>query len=94
MVNGRLNLSREQLAAFLKDHQSIKQFEQLFLTVDAIAPDFVNEVYIAAANATAQAQMALSLIAAMQNIEEMAPKYTPSEDRATKSNRVLIWLST
>ena len=59
MANGHLNLTRDQLAAFLKDHQSIKQFELLFSTVDAIAPDFANEVFIAAENAGSRAQEAL-----------------------------------
>jgi len=62
MANGRLNLTRDQLAAFLKDHQSIKQFELLFSTVDAIAPDFVNEVSIAAGNAEARAEQALDAL--------------------------------
>lgn len=62
MANGRLNLTRDQLAAFLKDHQSIKQFELLFSTVDAIAPNFVNEVSIAAENAGSRAQEALDAL--------------------------------
>lgn len=62
MANGRLNLTRDQLAAFLKDHQSIKQFELLFSTVDAIAPDFVNEINIAAENAGSRAQEALDTL--------------------------------
>ena len=62
MANGRLNLTRDQLAAFLKDHQSIKQFELLFSTVDAIAPDFVNEINIAAENAGSRAQQALDTL--------------------------------
>lgn len=62
MANGRLNLTRDQLAAFLKDHQSIKQFELLFSMVDAIAPDFVNEVSIAAENAGSRAQEALDTL--------------------------------
>jgi hypothetical protein len=62
MANGRLNLTRDQLATFLKDHQSIKQFELLFSTVDAVAPDFVNEVNIAAENAGSRAQQALDTL--------------------------------
>jgi len=34
----RLNLTRDQLASFLKNHEQIKQFEALFTTVDTIAP--------------------------------------------------------
>ena len=59
----RLNLTRDQLATFLKDFEQIKQFEKLFATVDAIAPDFVNEVFTLAANADAKAIQALGQIA-------------------------------
>lgn len=38
MAPGRLNLTRDQLATFLKTHEQIKQFENLFRTVDTIAP--------------------------------------------------------
>ena len=38
MATGRLNLTRDQLATFLKNHEQIKQFENLFSTVDTIAP--------------------------------------------------------
>jgi hypothetical protein len=36
-VSRRLNLTRDQLAAFLTDQQQIRQFEFLFSTLDAIA---------------------------------------------------------
>lgn len=62
MANGKLSLTRAQLAAFLKDHQAIRQFELLFTTVDEIAPDLVNEINIAAENAGARAQQALDLL--------------------------------
>lgn len=62
MADGQLKLTRAQLAAFLNDHQAIKQFEQLFKTVDALAPDFVNEVNIAAENAGSRAQQALDAL--------------------------------
>jgi len=67
MANSKLNLTRDQLALFLKDHESIKQFERLFATVDAIAPDFVNEVAISAGTAQATANDALALIEALEN---------------------------
>lgn len=63
MATQRLNLTRDQLATFLKDFEQIKQFEKLFATVDAIAPDFVNEVFTLAANADAKAIQALGQIA-------------------------------
>jgi hypothetical protein len=62
-TSSRLNLTRDQLATFLKDHEQIRQFEKLFSTVGAIAPDFVNEVFNLAANADAKAIQALGQIA-------------------------------
>jgi hypothetical protein len=46
-VSRRLNLTRDQLAAFLTDQQQIRQFELLFSTLDAIAVQNVtaNQVY-------------------------------------------------
>jgi hypothetical protein len=38
----RLNLTRDQLAAFLTDQQQIRQFELLFATLDAIAVQNIN----------------------------------------------------
>ena len=67
MANSKLNLTRDQLALFLKDQESIKQFERLFATVDAIAPDFANEVAISAGTAQATANDALALIDALEN---------------------------
>jgi len=61
----KLGLTRDQLALFLKDHEQIKQFENLFAVADAIAPDVVNEVNIAAGTAQATAIQALSQIAAL-----------------------------
>lgn len=71
MAQGSMKLTRDQLAAFLKDHQSIKQFEKLFTTVDAIAPDFVNEVSIAAGDAQAAANEALAQLTRIANALEM-----------------------
>ena len=92
MANGRLNLTRDQLASFLKDHESIKQFEQLFLTVDAIAPDFVNEVSIAAENSGSRAQQALDAIQRLTNAIEAAATLPAIEQQ--QFHEVLAWLST
>ena len=54
-VSRRLNLTRDQLAAFLTDQQQIRQFELLFSTVDQIqvivGTDFEYQADTAAANA-------------------------------------------
>jgi hypothetical protein len=61
-----LGLTRDQLATFLKDHEQIKAFENLFQIVEEIAPDLVQQAILAAASAqagTAQAIGALTEIA-------------------------------
>jgi hypothetical protein len=54
-VSRRLNLTRDQLAAFLTDQQQIRQFELLFSTVDElqviVGTDFEYQADTAAANA-------------------------------------------
>lgn len=91
MATGRLKLSREQLAGFLKDHQSIKQFEQLFSTVDEIAPDFVNEVNISAGIAQSTANDALAQIKRIADAVELLASAPQIEQQIF--NEVLAWLS-
>lgn len=83
MATTRLNLTRDQLATFLKDHEQIRQFEKLFSTVDAIAPDFVNEVFVLAANADAKAIQALGQIAGFA--QAAAVCCTTAESRAAQA---------
>jgi len=64
-VSRKLNLTRDQLAEFLTNQQQIRQFELLFSTVDAIAPDVVLEINIAAGTAQATANDALAQIVAL-----------------------------
>jgi hypothetical protein len=63
VTRSRLNLTRDQLASFLENQEQIRQFELLFATVDAIAPDVVNEVKLAAGSAQATANDALAQLA-------------------------------
>lgn len=79
----RLGLTRDQLATFLKDHEQIKQFENLFAVADAIAPDVVQEVNIAAGTAQATANDALGQIAALA--QEMAVSDAVTDVRATQA---------
>lgn len=55
-----LGLTRDQLAKFLDDHESIKAFENLFFVTESIAPDRVQSVEIQSAIADAKASQALS----------------------------------
>ena len=56
MVTRRLNMTRQQLAAFLgDDHESIKQFENLFSEVDTITQSTVSELAVRSGLALAAA---------------------------------------
>ena len=63
MATQKLNLTRDQLATFLKNHEQIKQFERLFQTADEVAPSSdTTGISIQAGNAQAAADSALSQI--------------------------------
>ena len=79
----KLGLTRDQLATFLKDHEQIKQFENLFAVADAIAPDVVQEINIAAGTAQATANDALGQIAALA--QELAVSDAVSDVKATQA---------
>jgi hypothetical protein len=70
-VSRKLNLTRDQLATFLTDQQQIRQFELLFSTVDAIAPDVVLEINVAAGTAQSTANDALAQIIALAQETEV-----------------------
>jgi hypothetical protein len=54
----RLSLTRDQFASFLQDFEQIKQFENLFATVDTISSVTLDEINIEAGNANANANEA------------------------------------
>ncbi len=75
----RLNLTRDQLASFLQDHEQIKQFERLFQVVsDEVAPFSVTEATILAGSADASANNALSSIEAINSILEYLDQAPPA----------------
>ena len=61
----RLNLTRDQLAAFLTDQQQIRQFELLFKTVDTLLPIAGTDIEYQADTASATANQSLALLAAL-----------------------------
>ena len=61
----KLNLTRDQLAAFLTDQQQIRQFELLFSTVDTIQVIVGTDFEYQADNAAANANNALAQINAL-----------------------------
>jgi len=61
----RLGLTRDQFASFLQDFEQIKQFENLFATVDSNTNDIIPGVEFAAGNSGQAANDALAEIAAL-----------------------------
>lgn len=71
----KLGLTRDQLATFLQDHEQIKQFENLFATVDSeVAPSAVTDATTLAQTAYAIGNEALSSIATLNAL--VAPLVT------------------
>lgn len=64
-VSRRLNLTRDQLTAFLTDQQQIRQFELLFSTVDTLQVIVGTDFEYQAGTATASANNALAQISAL-----------------------------
>lgn len=68
MAESRLKLTRAQLAAFLKDQESIRQFEKLFAVADFDVPStaaLAEEASIDAGNALARAEQAFGTLSAL-----------------------------
>ena len=62
-TSSRLNLTRDQLASFLQDHEQIRQFERLFGLVDELRPTTIKDLSINAGNADQKAVEALDAVA-------------------------------
>lgn len=71
MAVSRLNLTRDQLATFLKDHEQIRQFERLFADVSQLEPTTLNDLAITATTAGQQAVQALDALNRIANALEM-----------------------
>lgn len=66
MATQKLNLTRDQLATFLKNFEQVKQFERLFQIVDQISPSSDTPgIEIQAGQAQATANEALSQIVSL-----------------------------
>jgi len=86
----RLNLTRDQLAAFLGDQQQIRQFELLFSVADEVQyiPTELAEVSAAAGSAQASANAAIDAI--FQLAQE---SFVSSASAESKANQALELLS-
>ena len=67
----KLNLTRDQLASFLQDHEQIKQFERLFATVDTLDSVTIDEINTVAGNGVATANDALAQISAVSQMLDL-----------------------
>lgn len=80
MAISRLNLTRDQLASFLKDHEQIRQFERLFADVNQLEPTTLLDLAINASTAGQQAVQALD--AAFTTAQEAAVTSASAEAKA------------
>ena len=67
-----LKLTRNQLASFLPDHETVKQFETLFTVVDEINTTGYNDTVLAAGLADTKAQQALDALERVANENSLA----------------------
>lgn len=72
MATQKINLTRDQLATFLKNHEQIKQFEKLFQIADEVSPATDTQgIGIQAGNADQKAVQALDALGRIANALEM-----------------------
>jgi len=84
-ISRRLNLTRDQLAAFLTDQQQIRQFELLFATVDTLQVITGTDFEFQADSAAATANEALAQISALkQSVEFLQLAPPPREFKRTR----------
>jgi hypothetical protein len=87
----RLNLTRDQLAAFLTDQQQIRQFELLFSTVDEIQVIIGTDFEYQADTAAATANNALAQIIA--NAQETLTSIASVENKVNQAMELLAQLN-
>jgi hypothetical protein len=80
VATNKLNLTRDQLATFLKNHEQIKQFERLFADVSELEPTTLTDLSITASTAGQQAVLALDT--ALTTAQEAAVASASAEAKA------------
>ena len=84
----RLSLTRDQFASFLQDFEQIKQFENLFATVDTMANVTTDEISIAAGNANASANEANDSIQSLIDSLDRGPPAASQEQIAALQEQI------
>jgi hypothetical protein len=79
-ISRKLNLTRDQLAAFLTDQQQIRQFELLFATVDTLQVITGTDFEFQADSAAATANEALAQISALKQSVELLQLAPPPRE--------------
>jgi hypothetical protein len=79
-ISRKLNLTRDQLAAFLTDQQQIRQFELLFATVDTLQVITGTDFEFQADSAAASANEALAQISALRQAVELLQLAPPPRE--------------
>jgi len=88
----RLNLTRDQFATFLKDHEAIKQFELLFTTVDSTMPEALEVTNILVGNADQKAVQAMDMVEGLN--QEASVAIAAAENKANQALALLAQLAT
>jgi len=89
---GTLNLTRDQLASFLKDYEQIKQFENLFTMVGTTMPDALQVVNILAGIADQKAVQAIDAVDSLS--DEALVGLASVENKANQALALLAQLAT
>ena len=84
---GSLKLTRDQFATFLKDHEQIRQFENLFATVNTLAPITGTDFEFQADNAAATANEALAQIVKLA--QDSAVNSSAADQKAVQALDIL-----
>ena len=84
----RLSLTRDQFASFLQDFEQIKQFENLFATVDTISSITLDEINIEAGNANASANEANDSIQRLLDSLDRGPPAASQEQIAALQEQI------
>jgi len=84
----KLSLTRDQFASFLQDFEQIKQFENLFATVDTISSVTLDEINIEAGTANASANEANDSIQRLLDSLDRGPPAASQEQIAALQEQI------
>jgi hypothetical protein len=78
-TSSRLNLTRDQLASFLQDHEQIRQFERLFASVNDLVPTTIADLIVNTGNADQKAVQALDALKRIADALELLAASPPPD---------------